>query len=289
VQQRNAALTRGKVALGTGTELDVVQAEAQVASTTAVIAGLETTEQQTIHALSVLLALPPRALDDELQPRALVPDPPAVVPVGLPSDLLRRRPDIRRAERQLAAQTAAIGVATADLFPKFSLTGSFGYSARRIDLLGNWNGTNWSFGPSATWAIFDAGRIWSNIEVQNAIAAEAMATYRQTVLSALQEVQDVLVAYAQEQHRRVALADAVDLNQRAVALATRRYKQGLTDFLAVLDAQRNLFASQDALVQSNRAVGTDAVALYKALGGGWEVEADSTSQPTSQPIAQVEH
>jgi NodT family efflux transporter outer membrane factor (OMF) lipoprotein len=289
VQQRNATLTRDKVALGTGTELDVVQAEAQVASTTAVIAGFETTEQQTIHALSVLLALPPRALDEELQPRGPVPDPPAVVPVGLPSDLLRRRPDIRRAERQLAAQTAAIGVATADLFPKFSLTGSFGYSARRIDLLGNWNGTNWSFGPSATWAIFDAGRIWSNIEVQNAIAAEAMATYRQTVLSALQEVQDVLVAYAQEQHRRVALSDAVDLNQRAVALATRRYKQGLTDFLAVLDAQRNLFASQDALVQSNRAVGTDAVALYKALGGGWEVEGDDTTRPTSQPIAQIEH
>jgi NodT family efflux transporter outer membrane factor (OMF) lipoprotein len=284
-QQRNAVLTRDKQTLGTGTELDVVQAESQVASTTAVIATLEASEQQTIDALSVLLGQPPRALAEELQPREKVPVPPEVLPVGLPSDLLRRRPDIRRAERQLAAQTAAIGVATADLFPKFSLTGTFGFQARRIDLIGNWNNSNWSFGPSATWAIFDAGRIWSNIEVQNATAAEAMTAYRQTVLSALQEVQDVLVSYAQEQHRREALARSVDLNQRAVELATRRYKQGLTDFLAVLDAERNLFASQDALVQSDRAVGTDAVALYKALGGGWEIE-DGKSATTRAAVAE---
>jgi len=285
-QQHNAQLTRDKQALGTGTELDIVQAEAVVQATIATIAQLQASEQQTIYAISVLLALPPTALNDELQRAQEIPPPPPVLPVGVPSELLRRRPDIRRAERQLASATAQIGVATADLFPRFSLTGSFGFQARRIDLLGNWNNTLWSFGPSATWAIFDAGRIWSNIAVQNSVQAQALTAYRQTVLSALQEVQTVLVAYAQEQQRRVALARAVELNQRAVTLATRRYQQGLTDFLAVLDAERTLFGSQDQLVQSSRAIGTDAVALYKALGGGWETEEPAVAnanQPATRP------
>jgi multidrug efflux system outer membrane protein len=280
VQVRNAILTRDKNKLGTGTELDNVQADAQVASTKAAIATLETSEQQTIYALSVLLGSPPTTLNNELRPRQNVPDPPAMVPVGLPSDLLRRRPDIRRAERQLAAATAQIGVATADLFPKFSLTGNIDFQASQINLLGDWNRSFWSFGPSASWSIFDAGRIASNIKVQNAVQEQALTAYRQTVLAALLEVQNVLIAFSQEQHRREALADAVDLNQRAVELSTRRYKQGVTDFLIVLDAERSLFASQDALVQSNSAVGTDAVALYKALGGGWEVGEDA---PTTQP------
>jgi outer membrane protein TolC len=134
-----------------------------------------------------------------------------------------------------------------------------------------------------TWNIFSAGRITSNIEVQNALQAQALSSYRKTVLVALQEVQNALVAYAQDQHRREALAQAVALNQRAVELATQRYQQGVTDFLIVLDAERSLFASQDALVQSNRAIGTDAVALYKSLGGGWEIgETNPTTQPANR-------
>jgi multidrug efflux system outer membrane protein len=282
VDIKNASLARDKQKLGTGTELDVVQADAEVATTTAAISTLQTSAQQSIYALSILLGSQPTTLDLELRPTQKVPDPPAVVPVGLPADLLRRRPDIRRAERQLAAATAEIGVATADWFPKFNLSGNIGVDASRIQGLGNWGNSLWSYGPGVTWNIFAGGQIVSNIELQNALAAQALTTYQQTVLSALQEVQNVLVAFANEQHRRVALAEAVDLNQRAVVLATRRYKQGVTDFLIVLDAERSLFASQVALEQSNRAVGTDAVVLYKALGGGWNIDENLTK---TQPVA----
>jgi multidrug efflux system outer membrane protein len=283
VESRNAKLTRDKKALGTGTNLDIAQADAQVASTTADLATLEASVRQSIYAISVLLGLPPTELSDELTPVKDVPAPPAQLPVGLPSDLLRRRPDIRRSERQLAAATAGIGVAVADLFPKFSLTGNLSLEASRADLL-DWQHSLWSFGPNVSWDIFSAGAVQANIDLQNAAQQQALTTYHQTVLAALQEVQNVLVAYAQEQHRRVALADAVEQNKRAVQLATERYQQGgLTDFLAVLDAERTLFAAQDALVVSNAAVGTDAVELYKALGGGWQIDEDAaTTEPSTR-------
>jgi multidrug efflux system outer membrane protein len=272
VDTKNAKIAREKQQIGTGTELDNAQADAEVATTEANIATLQASAQQSIYAISVLLALPPTALNEELTPVMKVPDPPTELPVGLPSDLLRRRPDIREAERNLAAATANIGVAISALFPQFSLTGNISLQASRLDLL-DWNHSFWSFGPGVTWSILDANRLRSNIDLQNALQDEALTTYRQTVLTALLQVQDVLVAYAQEQHRRVALSRSVDLNKRAVDLATRRYQQGgLTDFLAVLDAERTLFSAQDALVQSNSAIGTDAVALYKALGGGWEID-----------------
>jgi len=282
VQVRNAQLTRDKKRLGTGTELDVVQSDSQVVSTRAAITAFEEAEQQAIYAIAKLLALPPAALQDELKPEGQIPVPPDALAVGVPSELLRRRPDIRRAERQLASATAQIGVAVADWFPKFSLTGNIDVAASHLAGLGDWNNRAWSFGPSVSWAIFDPGRIASNVEVQNARQAQALLSYRNTVLTALQEVQTALTAYTQDHLRRDSLAESVTLNQRAVELATQRYRQGLTDFLIVLDAERSLFASQDALVQSDRAIATDAVALYKALGGGWEVgEAAPASAPSS--------
>jgi NodT family efflux transporter outer membrane factor (OMF) lipoprotein len=283
VETHNSKLARDKKTLGTGTDLDIAQADAQVASTSAAIESLQASVQQTIYAISVLLALPPDTLNDELAAVARVPDPPAEVPIGLPSDLLRRRPDIRRSERQLAAANAAIGVAVGDLFPKFSLTGDVGLQARRIDLASNWNNSFWSFGPGVTWSILDSGRILSNVQLQGANTDQAVTAYRKTVLNALLEVQTVLISYAAEQHRRVALQQAVAANQLAVKLATRRYDQGLTDFLAVLDAERTLFSAQDSLVLSNQAVGTDAVALYRSLGGGWEID------PEVATTRRVEH
>ena len=280
VDARNAKVKRDKKRLGTGTELDIAQADAEVASTTAALESLEAAAQQSIYALSVLLELPPTALNEELSPVEKVPDPPGEVPVGLPSDLLRRRPDIRRAERQLAAAHAGIGVAVAQLFPQFTLTGNIGLQSRQISLQ-NWDNSFWSFGPGVTWSILDANRLRSNIDLQYATTDQAVTTYRQSVLNALLQVQNVLVAYAHEQHRRVALTEAVRLNQRAVQLASKRYQDGQTDFLAVLDAERTLFASQDALVVSNESIGTDAVSLYTALGGGWEVEGNSA---TTEPI-----
>jgi multidrug efflux system outer membrane protein len=281
VDTRNAKVARDKQRLGTGTALDIAQADAEVATTTAALESLEASTQQSIYAISVLLALPPTALNLELSASEKVPDPPGEVPVGLPSDLLRRRPDIRQAERQLAAATAGIGVAVAQLFPQFSLTGQLGLQARQISLQ-NWDNSFWSFGPSVTWSILDANVIRSQIDQQNAQTEQAATAYRQAVLNALLQVQNVLVAYAHEQHRRVALTDSVRLNQQAVELASKRYQQGQTDFLAVLDAERTLFAAQNALVLSNQTVGTDAVALYEALGGGWELDAERAA---TRPVA----
>jgi NodT family efflux transporter outer membrane factor (OMF) lipoprotein len=272
VQIHSVQVTRNKRKLGTGTELDVVQAQSIVATSRADLETLQAEAQQTIYAMSFLLGLPPAALDKPLTAPGVIPQPPPVVEVGVPSELLRRRPDIRRAERQVAAATAQIGVATADLFPKFFLTGDFNLQASNFSGLANWNNRSWSIGPSMTWPIFAGGQIRANIRVQNALQAQALTAYKTTILAALQEVQNAMVGYARQQRRREALGEAVTANQRAVVLATQRYNQGLTDFLSVLDAERSLFSSQSALVQSNGTVATDAVALYKTLGGGWEVD-----------------
>jgi outer membrane protein TolC len=185
--------------------------------------------------------------------------------------LLRRRPDIREAEAQLHSATAQIGVAVADLFPAFSLTGEVDWKNNQF---GSWlTKTNRSFfvGPAATWSIFEGGAIVSNIHVQEALRDQALITYQETVLGALQDVENALIAYSKEQQHRKVLYDAVAANEKAVDLSLQLYTEGMTDFLNVLNAQRSLYSSQDALVQSERSIVTDLIALYKALGGGWEV------------------
>jgi NodT family efflux transporter outer membrane factor (OMF) lipoprotein len=269
-QQYSADLTRRRQRGGFVSALDVAQADAQVASTLSQIPLLEQSARQTIYSLSVLLGREPAALVQELSGDGAIPPVPPEVPVGLPSDLLRRRPDIRRAEAQLHAATARIGVATADLFPRFSLSGALNVQGSKVKDLTNWNNAFWSFGPAVSWPLFSAGRIRSNIAVQNALTDQALLSYEQTVLTALQEVENALVAYAQEQQHRAALQDAVTANRRAVDLAQLLYSQGQTGFLDVLTAQRSLYASEDALVQSERTIATNLVALYKGLGGGWE-------------------
>ena len=196
------------------------------------------------------------------------------MPVGLPSELLRRRPDVRQAKRALAAATARIGVATADLFPKFSLTGQFGQQSAAFHRLFDSNSNFWSIGPAISWPVFEGGRIRANIRVQNARQEQALAIYEQTVLRSLQDVEDALVAYDREQARRVSLAGAVDANRRSVDLSNQLYQRGLIDFLSVLDAERALFLSEDALARSDTTVSTNLVALYKALGGGWDESSD---------------
>jgi multidrug efflux system outer membrane protein len=282
LQEHSLKITRDKLELGSKAALDVANAEAQVATTKSAIATFQSQAQQAIYALSVLLGEEPAALLAELSPQVAIPITPPVVPVGLPSELLRRRPDIRRAERQLASATALVGVAVAQLFPTFTLDGAVHVGGSQFQSLGNWGTRSWSFGPTFSWPVFDAGAIWNNIEAQKSVRAELLLTYRQTVLTALQDVENALTAYAQEQQRRAALADAVAANQRALAIATRGYQEGLTDFLNVVVTQQALFASQDSLVQSNEAVATDLVALYKALGGGWEIGEPPTTQPARQ-------
>jgi multidrug efflux system outer membrane protein len=271
-QQDTLELTRSRFKAGLATDLDVARAEAQVNTTEAAVPTLRISLKQSIHALGVLLGQPPESLLEELSTEAPIPAVPASVPVGLPSDLLRRRPDVRRAERQLASSTARIGVATADLFPKFSLTGALGLESQELRNLPRGDSLFWDIGPTVSWPIFDAGKIQSNIRIQNERQREAVIQYRQAVLTSLEDVENAMTAYQQEQIRRHSLAVAVDANQRAVQLSTLLYTKGLADFLNVLDAQRDLFASQDQLVQSEQNVSANLVALYKALGGGWETE-----------------
>jgi outer membrane protein, multidrug efflux system len=201
------------------------------------------------------------------------------VPIGLPAELLRRRPDIRRAERDLAAATARIGVATADLYPQFSLTGAFNMQASDSHDLLEWRSRSWSYGPSFRWLIFDAGRVRAAIKARTAQQEQALIMYEQTVLRAMEEVQDAIVAFNTELERRKSLRDAVASSQESVELAGELYRQGLADFLSVLDAQRQLFQSQEALVLSDRMLTTSLISLYKALGGGWE------PPPATQPAA----
>jgi NodT family efflux transporter outer membrane factor (OMF) lipoprotein len=292
-QRETLGVTRKKFEAGLkdATELDVSRAQALVETTESQLPSLEQGELQSAHRLAILLGQEPTALLAELHPDKPIPnvDVPEI-PVGLPSDLLRRRPDVQRAERQLAASTARIGVATADLFPRFSLTGSLGLESNQFHEIFNYGNRFWSVGPSVSWPLLDWGRIRSNIRVQNALTELAFVNYQQVVLNSLGEVEDALVAYSREQVRRKSLAASVESNKRAVTLATQRYNAGLTDFLSVLDAQRALYVVQDQLVQSDKTVSTNLVALYKALGGGWEstepkVQAAEKPQQQTKPVS----
>jgi multidrug efflux system outer membrane protein len=269
-QRRTLDLTKRVFRAGFTGGLDVANAEAQVATTESQIPSLESAARQSMYALAVLLGRQPADLVDQLNSPAPIPATPPVIPVGLPSDLLRRRPDVRRAEAQLHAATANVGVATSDLFPKFSLTGTFGYESGQLKQLLNRKNLAWSVGPAISWPIFEGGQIQYNIELQKALQQETFFGYQKTVLTALQDVESSLIAYEKEQVHRESLIAAVNANRRAVDLSTQLYTEGQTDFLNVLSAQRSLLATQDALVQSDLAIATDLVSLYKALGGGWE-------------------
>jgi outer membrane protein, multidrug efflux system len=272
-QQQTLDLTRSKAEGGLIPYLDVAQQEAQVASTASTIPNFETTIRQSIHHLGILLGQDPGYLSAELTPDGPIPVGPAYVPPGLPSELLRRRPDVRRAERQLAAQTAQIGVAVADLFPKFSITGALGLESGTLKQFFDYGSRFYNIAPGVTWDIFDAGKVDSNIVVQKAKEVEALEAYRQAVLQSMQDVEDSLVALNREQVRLQSLREAVAANQRAVDLSTELFEKGSADFLSVLDAQRSLFAAQDAMAQSEETVSANLIGLYKALGGGWQYEA----------------
>jgi len=269
-QQDTLELTRIRFQAGLTSDLDVAQAEAQASTTTAQIPTLESALKQAAYSLDLLLGLSPGALWNDLANETTIPSLPPEVLVGLPSDLLRRRPDIRFAERQLAASTAQIGAAMADLFPKFSLTGAAGLQSISASDWFTGRSRYWSIGPTISWPIFDAGRIRANIEVRNAQQEQALTQYEKTVLAAFGDVEKSLVNYSREQARQQALTNAVASNRRAVEMANELYVRGLNDFLNVLDTQRSLYAAENDLAQSEAAMAANLVALYKALGGGWE-------------------
>lgn len=271
-QKKTLDLTQKRYRAGLVTKLDVANAEAQVASTESTLPVLEVAARQAAYALAVLVGKAPGELDAELSQPAAIPSALDRVPVGVPGELCRRRPDIRKAEAAIHAATARIGVATADLFPKVYLTGNVGYQSTSASTLLEWSSRFWSIGPSISLPVFDSGKIRSNIAVKEAQQEQAVLSYRQTVLTALQEVENALTASTREASRQDTLRKAVDANRRALDLALRLYSGGQTDFLNVLQAEKALYASEDTLYQSFRTVSTQLVALYKALGGGWEAE-----------------
>ncbi len=251
-------------------ELDVTQATLNVRSTEATIPTLRVGLNRAVHRIAVLLGEYPAAMRDELTEPQAIPLPPAAVAVGVPADLLRRRPDVRRAERELAAQTARIGVATADLYPRFLLLGSFGMEAREFDEMFNAGARTYTLGPIVRWNLFDGGRVRGAIEVQDARAEQALARYEQTVLRAVEDVENALVSFAQEQQRRESLAGAVEAAERSVELFATLYRLELTDFQDVLDVQRLLVVQQDQLAESEGIIAGSLIRLYRSLGGGWD-------------------
>jgi NodT family efflux transporter outer membrane factor (OMF) lipoprotein len=269
-EMHTAEVTRQKGAAGFVSALDEANANAQVASTAASIPPLETTIQQNIFALSILLDRPPAALLEDLSRPGAVPIAPPEVPVGLPSDLLRRRPDVKSAEAGLHQAAALIGVAVADFYPQFSLTGSLNYqSSLARDLFSGGSGI-YSFGPQVTWPIFSGGSTVSSWRLQKAATDAAYISYQKTVLAALSDVEGYLVAFAKEWDHRKALSDAVIQNRRALQFSEQLYRAGTQEFLNVLDAERSLLGSETALAQSRQAISSDLVNIYRSLGGGWE-------------------
>jgi multidrug efflux system outer membrane protein len=275
-QQQTLDLTKDRLDAGFVSALDVANARAQVASTGSQIPTIEAQVQSSIFALSVLLGEEPGALVAELTlpPAAadVIPPAPMIpggIPIGLPSEILQRRPDISKAEAELHAATARIGVAIADQWPRFSLTGSLATQGIHAGSLIHAANRAWSIGPSMSLPLITGGSGPARIAEARAVACGALLAYKASVLVALQDVETALVNFTHEQERRVFLAESVDANRQAADLSLQQYSAGKTDFLNVLSAQRQLYVTEASLAQSDTNVATDLVALYKALGGGW--------------------
>ena len=269
-QAQTLKITQVRLESGRGTELDTSRAIAQLDSTRAIIPPLQTAIYQAIHRLGVLTGQLPDALIKKLEQPAPMPRIPETIHIGNPAELLRRRQDIRIAERTLAAATARIGVATADLFPRVTFVGTIALEASSLSGLGAAGSDTYSVGPRISWAALDLGRVYARIKAADASAEASLAQYEQTVLNALEETENALVNYNQQLARQALLASAAKASERADELAHLRFNEGVSDFLTVLDTELRLLQDQDRLALSETTTATALAALYKALGGGWE-------------------
>ena len=270
-QRETAGLTQVRLDAGRGTELDTSRARSQLSTTLATIGPLQAQVARSIHRLAVLTGREPNALNDLLTPPRELPDLPQITAVGDPAALLRRRPDIRVAERSLAASTARVGVAIGDLFPKVTFTGNFTYTATEPAYLGQSSTRGYVIGPAISWPAFDLGRVRAQIAGSRARADVALAGYEQTVLRALEETENALVTHARTRDSLKDAQDAARESLTAARIARTRYEGGMVDFLEVLDAERTQLAAEDRLAQVRTDAATSLIAVYKALGGGWEM------------------
>lgn len=270
IARNSVALTRSRFNNGVTTRLDVANAEAQVSSIEATIPTVEAERDTLINALSQLLALQPHALESELTTNGVLPARPSIVAVGVPSEMLLRRPDIQQAEDDLHAATAEIGVAKADFLPRISLNGSLSSQTFQLSSFGSWGSRQFSIGPSITLPFFQGGRLKGTLDLRKAEQQEAAIRYQQVVLSAWHEVDDALINYTAEERRRESLAQNVTQNELALSVAQRRYREGAIDFLNVLSVQKSLLAAKSDAIRSNMTASFNLIKLFKALGGGWQ-------------------
>jgi len=287
IQKETLSITEQRLNAGLDTDLDVERVKALLATTQAAIPPLRTLVKQAIHRLSILTGKEPGALYCELCPVQDLPCNPPVVPTGIPAQLICRRPDIREAERQLASASANIGVAIAQLYPQISLSGDIGYQSNSLGNFISPGSSMYTFGPTLNLPIFNAGALEAGVKVNKARFQEALMTYRQTILKALEEVENAMVAYGQEHAHYCYLQQAYEANKKSVALAQEQFTKGLVDFLNVLSAEENLYTSENNLLISRVALSTDLVAIYKALGGGWEWEEPYYIRKTSPPLPPI--
>ncbi|NPU84157.1 MAG: efflux transporter outer membrane subunit [Syntrophaceae bacterium] len=281
-QEETFQLTSWRQQAGLSDDLAVRQARYNLESTRSQIPTLRTGLEEAQNRIAVLLGEQPGKVHGELSERKPIPVSSAGIALGVPAEALRNRPDVRKAERELAAQTAKIGVATADLYPKFKLNGSIGVDSTLIGRLFTSGTYSWSFGPQITWTLFDGGAIRRNIEAQTALQEQYWIAYEAAVLGALEEAENAIRAYVEEQIRRKSLIEATRAAEEAARLAKLKYQAGLTDFSTVLDAERSLLTFQDSLAQSEGAITSNLIKLYKALGGGWKSQVpDGTKPPKS--------
>jgi multidrug efflux system outer membrane protein len=268
VQSETLKITQSRLEGGRGTDFDVSRSRSLLNLTLSSLPPLEAAIQRTIYRISVLTGRQPTVLTTELSTPEPLPSAMPALALGDPAALLRRRPDVRAAERSLAAATARIGVATADLFPRVTFVGSVGLEADTFAGLGKSGADTWNFGPRITWAALDLGRVHARIQTADARTEASLAFYERTVLTALEETEGALVDFGHEQSRQQFLATSAEASQKAADLAHQRYEAGVTDFLSVLDAERTLLEAQDRLAASQTRTVTALVAVYKALGGG---------------------
>jgi len=270
--EQTVKIVEAKVAAGEVSRVEVDQATANLARTRSQVPALEQQLKQIKNRLALLMGSAPGTLDDELDPVEPLVVPPLSVALGVPAEVLRRRPDVRRSERVLAAETARLGVAVGDLYPVFSLGGTIGLESVSTSTLFDMASGVFGLGPRLQWNLFDGGRTRARIEAQDAVQEQALISYERTLLVALEDVQNAISAFAQEQLRHHSLAEAMEAAVSAEDLARTRFEAGGAPFLVVLDAQRTKLSAQDELAQSEGAITANLVRLYKALGGGWDPE-----------------
>lgn len=305
LQKDTLAIAKARFEQGVVSQLDVHQAQAILSNTESMIPMLEAMRRVAENRLCTLLGQPPQDLDPVLGPAGKIPDVPPEVVVGIPADLLRRRPDVRRAERLAAAQCARIGVAEAEFYPHIAITGQLAYQAENFSDLFGGRAFTGMIGPGFRWNILNYGRIRNNVLMEDARFRQAILGYQEAVLRAAEEAEDMITAYLMEQRRLRALQQATEATAQASQLAVAQYQQGLIDFQRVIDSQRALVQQQDALAESRGKVALNLIGVYKALGGGWEMrrnpsagiiltqgqatgEQSSQPSPAPQPAPQVQ-